>query len=107
MFRLKTPLFAGAALALAALTTVSMVEPAAAKRSHRTRVARLRPAHQRPDYVGAPGFAGGAPGPVVPALIDPAIGPPGGDTALIAGLAPPANGGLLGAGLPIIGPFGF
>ena len=120
MFRTRTPLFASAALALAALTTVSFVEPAAAKRHRRT--VRLAPAHQRPEYRGAPGFAGGVPGPLLPALVDPAIGPPNGDTDLLAGLAPPRDSGLLGGGgflgtgvlpqtgvltgVPVIGAFG-
>ncbi len=124
MFRSKLPLLTGATLAFAALTTVSCVQPAAAKRHRYAARVRLVPAHQRADYRGAPGFAGGGPGPVLPALIDPAIGPPGGDTALFAGLAPPpSNGGLLGGGgflgtgalpqtgvltgVPIIGAFGF
>ena len=125
MFRKTTALTVGAAVAAATLMTAGAVRPAAAALMHRhhhyRHVARMRviPAHQRPGYVGAPGFAGGPPGPVVPGLIDPGSAPGG---AVLLGVGGPAQGGLLGGGgllgtgvplqtglftgIPVLGPLG-
>ena len=60
------------ALSFAVLATTASASPVdAAGYRHRTLRVRLFPrAHLRPDFIGARGFAGGPPGPYVPALID-------------------------------------
>ncbi len=90
------------ALGLATTMTLAQTTEASAKRPHRMRMAKLRPAHQRPDYIGAPGFAGGGPvssGPVAantPGLL-------GGGGLLGAGVLPQSN---LFYGVPVVGDIG-
>ena len=90
------------ALGLATTMTLAQTTEASAKRSHRARMAKLRPAHQRPEYVGAPGFAGGGPvssGPV--AMANPGL--LGGGGLLGAGVLPQTN---LFYGVPVVGQLG-
>ncbi len=80
-------LSACASLVFAGLATFTLIQPADAAKRHHRRVL-LRPAVLRPGYIGAPGFAGGPPGPVYPMLFD-----------------YPAPVGLF-TGIPVLGDFG-
>ena len=82
-----------AVLAMAG-ATMAFLQPAEAAMRHHSRAlhvtkVRFVPAQPKPGYVGAPGYAYGPPGPIVPMLIDPGLG-----------------GGLFGVGiLPATGVF--
>jgi hypothetical protein len=94
-------------VAAAALVSASPANAGPYHHHHRVlHVTRMigPPAHIRAGYVGAPGFAGGPPGPVVPMLIDFApsgfFSPAGFidyDTALVTGVVGGVPGLVTGA----------
>ena len=100
--------------AVAAALATSLLPASAAEHHSRGKAARVKlvPAHQRPDFIGAPGYVGGPAGPRVPTLIEFGDTAPVFGTALLGSGAPGSNGllgggGLLGVGvLPSTGIFG-